>query len=69
MKIGFHSLSRASSLFSWKYRQGGEYVMPEQIDNYLMPLYQAGPYTGGEVGVVSHPHTGKQPRLVPPCLW
>ena len=27
-----------------------------------------GPYTGGEVGVVSHPPTGKQPRLVPPFL-
>ena len=27
-----------------------------------------GPYTGGEVGVVSHPPTRKQPRLVPPSL-
>ena len=27
-----------------------------------------GPYTGGEVGVVSHPPTEKQPRLVPPSL-
>ena len=44
----------------------GDYVhVLLEIMNNVLP----GPYTGGEVGVVSHPPpTGKQPGLVPPCV-
>ena len=48
-------------------------IIYHQIDinkSYFLMSHMSlsGPYTGGEVGVVSHPPTGKQPGLVPPCL-